>query len=34
MLVTRAGAAWALSAADKSEAQATAAAMRDFLGLA
>jgi len=34
MLVTRAGAAWALSAADKSEAQATAAAMREFLELA
>jgi hypothetical protein len=33
MLVTRAGAAWALPAADKKDAQATAAAMREFLGL-
>ena len=33
MLVTRAGAAWALPAADRKEAEATAAAMREFLGL-
>lgn len=33
MLVTRAGAAWALPAADKKDAQATATAMREFLGL-
>jgi hypothetical protein len=33
MLVTRAGAAWALSAADKKDAEMTAAALRDFLGL-
>ena len=33
MLVTRAGAAWALPAADRKDAEATAAAMREFLGL-
>ncbi len=33
MLVTRAGAAWALPAADKKDAEATAVAMRGFLGL-
>ena len=33
MLVTRGGAAWALPAADKKDAEATAAAMRGFLGL-
>lgn len=33
MLVTKAGAAWALPAADKKDAQATAATMREFLGL-
>jgi hypothetical protein len=33
MLITRGGAAWALPAADKKDAQATAAAMREFLGL-
>jgi hypothetical protein len=33
MLITRAGAAWALPAADKKDAQTTAAAMREFLGL-
>jgi hypothetical protein len=33
MLVTRAGAAWALPAADKKDAETTAAAVRDFLGL-
>jgi hypothetical protein len=33
MLVTRAGAAWALPAADKKVAEATAVAIRDFLGL-
>lgn len=33
MLVSRAGAAWALSAADKKDAQATGAAIRDFFGL-
>jgi hypothetical protein len=34
MLVTRAGAAWALPAADKKDAESTAAAIRNFLGLA
>ena len=34
MLVTRAGAAWALPAADKKDAEATAIAIRGFLGLA
>jgi hypothetical protein len=33
MLVSRAGAAWALPAADKKDAEATAATMREFLGL-
>jgi hypothetical protein len=33
MLITRAGAAWALPAADKKDAQATATTMREFLGL-
>ena len=33
MLVTRAGAAWALPATDRKEAETTAAAMREFLGL-
>lgn len=33
MLVSRAGAAFALPAADKADAEKTAAAMRDFLGL-
>ena len=33
MLVTRSGAAWALPAADRKDAEATAAAMRGFLGL-
>jgi hypothetical protein len=33
MVVTRAGAAWALGAADKKDAEATAAAIREFLGL-
>ena len=33
MLVTRAGAAWALPAADKKDAEATAVTMRNFLGL-
>ena len=33
MLVTRGGAAWALPADDKKDAEATAAAMRAFLGL-
>ena len=33
MLVTRAGAAWALPAADKKDAETTAVAMRGFLGL-
>jgi hypothetical protein len=33
MLVTRGGAAWALPAADRKDAEATAAAMRAFLGL-
>jgi hypothetical protein len=33
MLVSRAGAAWALPAADKKDADKTAAAMREFLGL-
>ena len=33
MLVTHAGAAWALSAADRKDAEATAVAMREFLGL-
>ena len=34
MLITRAGAGWALPAADKKEAQANASAIRGFLGLA
>jgi hypothetical protein len=34
MMVSRAGAAWALPAADKKDAEATAATMREFLGLA
>jgi hypothetical protein len=34
MLITRAGEGWALPAADKQDAQANAAAMRSFLGLA
>jgi hypothetical protein len=34
MLVTRAGAAWAIPAADKKDAEATAVAMRGFLGFA
>src|SRR5262245_26639109 len=33
MLVTRAGAGWALPAKDKADAQANAAAIRGFLGL-
>jgi hypothetical protein len=33
MLVTRAGTGWALPAADKNDAEATAVAIRDFLGL-
>jgi hypothetical protein len=33
MLVTRSGAAWALPADDRKDAEATAAAMRAFLGL-
>jgi hypothetical protein len=33
LLVTRAGAAWALPAADRKDAEATAVAIRDFLGL-
>jgi hypothetical protein len=33
MLTTRAGAGWALPAADKKEAQTNAAAIRSFLGL-
>jgi hypothetical protein len=33
MLVTRAGAGWALPAADKKDADAAAAAIREFLGL-
>jgi hypothetical protein len=33
MLVMRAGAAWALPAADKKDAEQTAVAMRGFLGL-
>jgi hypothetical protein len=33
MLVTRAGSAWALPAADRKEAEATADAMREFLSL-
>lgn len=33
MLVTRAGAAWALPAADRNDAQATAVTIREFLGL-
>jgi hypothetical protein len=33
MLVTRAGAAWALPAADRKDAETTAAAIREFLGL-
>jgi hypothetical protein len=34
MLITRAGAGWALPAADKKEAQTNVAAIRSFLGLA
>jgi hypothetical protein len=34
ILVTRGGASWALPAADKNDAEITAAAMREFLGLA
>jgi hypothetical protein len=34
MLVTRAGAGWSLSAADKAEAEKNASALREFLGLA
>jgi hypothetical protein len=34
MLVTRAGAAWALPAADKHDAETTAVEIRTFLGLA
>lgn len=33
MLIARSGAAWALPAADKKDAQATADTVRDFLGL-
>lgn len=33
MLVSRAGAAWALPAADKKDAEKSASAMREFLGL-
>ena len=33
MLIARSGAAWALPAADKRDAQATADTVRDFLGL-
>lgn len=33
MLITRGGIGWAFPAADKKEAQANAAAMRDFLGM-
>ncbi len=33
MLVMRTGAAWALPAADKKDAETTAVAVRDFLGL-
>ena len=33
MLITRAGSAWALPAADKKDAEATAVAMRGFLGV-
>ena len=33
MLVTRSGAAWALPAADRKDAETTAVAMRGFLGL-
>lgn len=33
MLVTRAGSAWALPAADKKDAEKSASAMREFLGL-
>jgi hypothetical protein len=33
MLITRAGAGWALPAADQKDAQANATAVRDFLGL-
>jgi hypothetical protein len=33
MLVTTAGSAWALPAADKKDAEATAVAIRDFLGI-
>jgi hypothetical protein len=33
LLVTRAGAAWGLPAADKKDAEATSVAIRDFLGL-
>jgi hypothetical protein len=34
MLVTRVGEGWALAANDKKDAQATASAIRSFLGLA
>jgi hypothetical protein len=34
MLITRAGAAWALPASDKRDAETTAAAMKQYLGLA
>ena len=34
MLITRAGAAWALPAADKRDAEATAVTMKQYLGLA
>lgn len=33
MVVTRTGSGWALPAADKKDAEKTAAAMREFLGL-
>jgi hypothetical protein len=33
MLISRAGAAWALPAADKKDAETTAVAVRNFLGL-
>ncbi len=33
MIVTRAGAAWALLAADRKDAEATAVTIRNFLGL-
>ncbi len=34
MLITRAGAAWALPASDKRDAETTATAMKQYLGLA